>query len=540
MNKKFKRSAWLWVVLCLPMVFMVYFFITFSGNNIKAEDVSAVTVLTPDESGSYTFEGKGDINFYLDLYLDADRISAPVRDVAEEEPMVVSIVREGNTSVFELYPEVNTNGCFFKNSKGEYYALMSSHAKTLLQREECIYVYANAGYSLPRLTFVTGGIEDTILPMDYSWQYKDIGGNAVDDGSVPKAEGQQSFSYYSNEGCAFRFSTQPESYSIAFFDENGVALSVTDPAALLFTTDTRLKAKIEASWAQNDKVMGGRASYEFDLLYDVLPKLTHSSDKAVIGDIITVAFRHLSEDEEIRLETQLVTGEIELIYEEDYAFVVIPVSLENTAGEYALKFYAGDINDTFTLTVTTPEDTVVMATVDTELYTTFRGKEYEDKRSEFLNSLEASKGDKMISRANPFGKPVSSEVLYDFGTYMSVNGVPPVFYLESIDYKVGEDTSIKATERGVIVYMGSDEIYGNTVIIDHGYGVKSHYYNIGMLNEYKAVGDTVEEGEILGTGGVSGMVYKDGETEIPTFRFAVSINGVFVNPNILFESGLDF
>lgn len=538
MEKKTKRSTWLWIILCLPMVFMVYFFITLSGGDIDADKVSAVELTLPD-GDVLSLTEKEDIEFYVNLYLEADPLAAPLREVGEGEAVEVYIRRTDGNVIFTLYPEVNTNGCFFKNSDGKYYALLSDHAKSLLQRTECAFVYNDGGYALPELMFVTGTGSQPIKPMDYAWQYKDIAGNTVDYDAAEKAGDRQFFSYYSNIGCTFRFSAEPESYTVSFYGEDGNALAVTDPSALIFTTDTKIKAKIEAIWGASGKTLGGSASYEFDLFYDILPKLTQSASSAEIGDVIYVTFRHLSESETITLDTQLVTSPLNVLYKEDYAYVMLPVSAANAAGDYTLKFTVGDISETFTLSVTTPEGSLCRARMDTELYTKYLSPDSIAKYQSLMQVWCAMDGVDMIEAGSAFGKPVDASPLYGYGSYMSVNDVPPYFYLESHDYTLSEGASIKSTQRGTIIYAAEDELMGNMIVIDHGFGVLSHYYNVGEINEGKTVGTTVQKGEIIGTAAVSGMTYKNGEQAEPMLRFGISVNGVFVNPDGFFKDGVD-
>ncbi len=538
MEKKSKRSAWLWIILCLPMVFMVYYFITLSGGDIDTDKVSAVELTLPD-GDVLSLTDRADIEFYVDLYLEADPLAAPLREVDGANAVEVYIRRADGNVIFTLYPEVNTNGCFFKNSDGKYYALLSAHAKSLLQRTECAFVYDEGGYALPELMFVTGGGDQPIKPTDYTWQYKDIAGNTVDYTAAEKATDTQFFSYYSNIGCTFRFSAEPDSYTVAFYEEDGNALSVTDPSGLIFTSDTKIKAKIEATWASKGKALGGSASYEFDLFYDILPKLTQSASSAEIGDVIYVTFRHLSESESISLDTQLVTSPLKVLYKEDYAYVMLPVSAKNTAGDYTLKFTVGDISETFTLSVTTPEGNLCRARMDTELYTKYLSPDSIARYENLMQVWCAMEGVDMIEAGAAFGKPVDTAALYGYGSYMSVNDVPPYFYLESNDYSLTKGASIKSAQRGTIIYVGEDELMGNMVVVDHGFGVLSHYYNVGKVSEGKIVGTTVQKGEIIGTADVSGMTYKNGEQAEPMLRFGISVNGVFVNPEGFFKGGVD-
>lgn len=531
-----KKPVWLWLILCLPIVFIVYFAISLSEGNINPDSVSAINVTSPTGE-SFVFDSGEDIPFYVDMYLEADPLTKPVRDIENEQPISVVIKQKNVETAFELYAEANTNGCFFKNKDGAYFSVPQSFAKQLLQRKECAYVYGKAGYTLPTLIFKTGDAEQTVLPKEYAWQYKDIAGTAVTDTQTKTATDRQFYSFYSDAGFALSFAQTPVEHTITFYDQSGNALNISDPSSLLFTTDTQIRAVVEAKWEQSANALGGNATYDFDLLYDVLPEIIRSSDKVTAGDMLCIGFRHFSESEKISLETQLITSELRVNYGEDgSAFALIPVSLENTAGEYTLVFTVGSVEKAITVTVSAPKAEFNTATMDPEKYTHYLQPDYKAQLQELYSGFNASVGEAMVAGGNAFSKPVDGAVMYNFGTELIVNGMADKYVVNGIDYRLETGASIKASQRGVVIYASEDTVYGNMLVIDHGYGIKSHYYGLGSLG--KSVGDTVQEGEIIGTAGISGLVYTENSAKIATLHFAVTLDGVFLNPNTLFKDGI--
>ncbi|HHK60313.1 MAG TPA: M23 family metallopeptidase, partial [Desulfobacterales bacterium] len=65
-------------------------------------------------------------------------------------------------------------------------------------------------------------------------------------------------------------------------------------------------------------------------------------------------------------------------------------------------------------------------------------------------------------------------------------------------------------------------IYGNAVILDHGWGVFSLYSHLSRMDVAK--GEEVARGDILGRTGTTGMVGGD------HLHFSVLVGGVFVDP----------
>lgn len=516
------------------MVFIVYFAVTLSGDSIDPADVSVVNVVMPNGNNA---ELKGeDISFYVNMYLESDPLTTPIRDVSAELPMNVTLKQKARETTFAVYAENNTNGCFFRKDDGKYFSIPASFAKELLQRAECAFVYERAGHTLPSLSFVTGDSTSNVLPESYAWQYKDIAGTAVNDVISQKTEDVQHFSFYSDKGFALRFSKEPSQYTVNFFKEDGTAIDAADPAALIFPTDTKLTAVVKAKWTQDANSVGGEASYSFSLLYDVLPEIIRSTETVKVGDILCIGFRHLSQNEIIRLDSQLKTSAIRVNYTENGAYALLPISAENAAGQYSLKFTVGEVEKVIDVNVTAEESTIEFDTMDTEKFTLFQAPDFKQRYEALMEEWAVSTGEASFQAGDRFVAPVSGNAAHGYGSELLINGQPDKYLLEGVDYKVEDGALIKSTQRGTVVYVGTDDVLGNMVVIDHGYGIKSHYYGLGTVS--KAVGDTVQKGETIGNAGVNGMVYTSGNEKLPTLHFYISLDGVYVNPEQLIKNGL--
>jgi len=85
-----------------------------------------------------------------------------------------------------------------------------------------------------------------------------------------------------------------------------------------------------------------------------------------------------------------------------------------------------------------------------------------------------------------------------------------------------QQDSIPSANDGVVVlarYMG---IYGNTVIVDHGYGLMSLYGHLSSIAVSE--GDRVSRGQTLGRTGVTGLAVGD------HLHFTMLLHGLPVNP----------
>jgi len=90
------------------------------------------------------------------------------------------------------------------------------------------------------------------------------------------------------------------------------------------------------------------------------------------------------------------------------------------------------------------------------------------------------------------------------------------------DLAVTLHVSVPAANDGRVVWAENLGIYGNCVVVDHGYGLQSIY---GHLSEFAVkAGDTVKKGQSLGKSGSTGLAGGD------HLHFSMQVDGVQVNP----------
>ena len=91
-----------------------------------------------------------------------------------------------------------------------------------------------------------------------------------------------------------------------------------------------------------------------------------------------------------------------------------------------------------------------------------------------------------------------------------------------IDLASTRMAEVPAANSGRVILAANVGIYGNSVLIDHGFGLCSLYSHLTDFTV--SVGDTVKQGDIIGTTGATGFAGGD------HLHFAISVNRVFVNP----------
>jgi murein DD-endopeptidase MepM/ murein hydrolase activator NlpD len=85
-----------------------------------------------------------------------------------------------------------------------------------------------------------------------------------------------------------------------------------------------------------------------------------------------------------------------------------------------------------------------------------------------------------------------------------------------------KNSAIPAANAGVVVFAAPLNIYGNTVVVDHGWGLQTLYGHLSTI-EVKE-GDEVKKGQELGKSGATGLALGD------HLHFEVLIQGISVTP----------
>jgi len=81
---------------------------------------------------------------------------------------------------------------------------------------------------------------------------------------------------------------------------------------------------------------------------------------------------------------------------------------------------------------------------------------------------------------------------------------------------------VEASNDGKVVYAAPLGIYGNCIVVDHGYGLQTIYGHLSRIDVH--VGDRVKQGQVMGISGMTGMAGGD------HIHFAMQLDGVQINP----------
>lgn len=114
-------------------------------------------------------------------------------------------------------------------------------------------------------------------------------------------------------------------------------------------------------------------------------------------------------------------------------------------------------------------------------------------------------------------------IISQFGSRRTYNDDPGVYYHTGLDLGYCKGTDVYAPAGGTVVGVFPNQVVrGNTIVIDHGLGVYTMYLHLNDI--------LVEEGQIVESGQLIGIIGTTGRSTGPHLHFEVDIQGTPVNP----------
>lgn len=209
-------------------------------------------------------------------------------------------------------------------------------------------------------------------------------------------------------------------------------------------------------------------------------------------------------------------------YQKNYR-VLIPLPLGTKSGNYTLKtkFKDGTVIEK-TITLQTKEQQIIVLPPPPKLGLT--AKQIVQNLSVANMSLKEIVAEvENITRFNkPFGLPVDKNFIISspFGEIRKT-GEENIVHLGA-DFDVLKGTPVYAINDGVVKKAYLDQIYGNSIVIDHGRGIYSLYLHLDRMDV--KTGAVVQKGALIGAAGDSGLA------NAPHLHLSLKINGVAVDP----------
>jgi murein DD-endopeptidase MepM/ murein hydrolase activator NlpD len=265
-----------------------------------------------------------------------------------------------------------------------------------------------------------------------------------------------------------------------------------------------------------------------DVQTDFAPQLVWKEGQIALGEVLPLSVRY-TDAEAVTAETGLSFQPVFYRSENGWE-ALLPIHWNTKPGDYPLVVQAGSAQ--FQLTVTVADRAFEIQNLTVDETTTSQTVENDDANAEWnrlIEPLKAISDDEQYWSGN-FIQPVEGEITTQYGMIRYVNGSAISTRHSGVDLAADRGTPVQAAGSGRVLFAGYLQLTGNTVLIEHGYGLKTWYYHMDSLNV--SSNEMVEGGKIIGEVGSTGF------STGPHLHFAMSVNRVFVNPWTAVEEGI--
>lgn len=227
-----------------------------------------------------------------------------------------------------------------------------------------------------------------------------------------------------------------------------------------------------------------------------LPKLNVQQ-----GDILYFEIKHVPLDSEISVQTSFSVSEI---YQKDNMIsFYIPMWYAAKAQEYPLIIHLNDERFDYVIDLLNYEFkelhfTVASSTVSSTVGNPDAITQYREVIYPTYTSAESE-----VYWQDNFNLPViDARISSYFGDKRYVNDASVPTRHVGIDYALDCNEIVMASNAGKVIVAQNLIMIGNTVVIDHGLGLKTYYEH--MQDLAVKVGDIVDKGQVIGHVGTTG------------------------------------
>jgi murein DD-endopeptidase MepM/ murein hydrolase activator NlpD len=144
------------------------------------------------------------------------------------------------------------------------------------------------------------------------------------------------------------------------------------------------------------------------------------------------------------------------------------------------------------------------------------------RQEQSLQELQAYFQDqKSLLASTPSIWPARGWVTSDFGSRLDPYTADRVMH-QGLDIAAPHGKEVFSPSDGTVVFAGLEGGYGNVIVIDHGYGIKTRYGHLAKI--------LVKPGEKVKRGALIAAVGNTGRSTGPHLHYEVRVNGIPQNP----------
>ena len=525
------------IALFIPTYMAIAYYISAQNAPIAERTVEKFTLrdiegneFIFDKNSSENNDDKELLSFFIDLNDSSKEVSELPKQMKNSKFYEGVYKTYNKDKIYKYYFTTNPEEAYYVDSNENAFRIDAKKAAEFLSMK-----YAESSFESAKEPTLTIMGNDVAEPTFMKWMYK------VQQGKYSQTSftGTNTTSDDVSVSGTFvlDFSTKPDYVNVKLkkgdeiiFDDVYENLTPSD----IGEVNSKLDVEITAKWYEaNEKDYYGEAKYSFIANVSAPAEFYLGKDTIEQGDVVVLSAKNIVNIEDIKFTSYPeINYKPEFFRDGDYVVALIPISLEwEYAEQYNFNLSAGGVNQNLTLNVTKKNvnKTPITYYVDAEIVNRTRT---EATLTAFEQAMKATVENNETTRYfdGNFIEPVSRSIRLGFWRTRKISSTGTSYTHTGVDYVVAAGDQVLATNKGKVVYVGEQIVSGRLVVIDHGCGIKSWYMHMDQISVNK--GDIVEKGTVLGTVGATGF------TSGLNLHYELTVNGVPVNPYILWNEGL--
>lgn len=532
-NMKNKIITVILVLLMLipSVVAIVNYSIQQSG---EADSHNTIKLTMTDAAGStYVFDrkdGKDMIDYFLGVPDNSVSIGVLPTTVESGSFYQVVLTTAVKDFGYKYYFTKAAADCYYVDGDGAAYKINDDFAQTFLDGKYSASVWENG--IAPKLTVSS----QSCVADSAKWSFKNGKGEFVEADTAPLTKDEvESLSL--EGGIAMEFTVQPDSLSVKVSDSTSGEVYFDDDyaniAALSITDSMNVKVEATAKWYEvAERDYFGEQSYVFNAALSAPACFMAGTASLQIGEFMCVTGENVGNAENITFTSEPDIGFTPKFYTDgDRVQALIPFNWNLSTGDYLLTFAYGGSSQQIKVTLGARDNPFRNSAVSIQTATvnSFGTDEMREKCESTLLEI-AKAGDSARYWSGSFLAGIdNATIVGGFGHNYTVSGTNITYRHTGVDYRAAEGTDVKAVNNGKVVYAGYLDYSGYTVVVEHGWGLKSWYAHMSKVSV--EVGAEVKKGDVVGSAGSSGFISGSGAHvgmtvfDVPVCQYALWDDG---------------
>ncbi|MBQ2766562.1 MAG: M23 family metallopeptidase [Clostridia bacterium] len=439
----------------------------------------------------------------------------------------------GKKSVdYKYYFSADAHNCYFVDDMGSVYQIEQAQAQKFVSTPYALALYNTS--SVPSLVSTDG---QTIAPNTVSWSYRAANGSFIERNNLTTET--ETLTYSMEGGIDLNFSVAPDALNVKVYD--GGTLIYEGSYANISTIDLSesktLSLHLDANWYEDStRDYYGHATYQFKA--DIVAPAEFYLGRSEIepGDFVVLTGINVADISKITFSAEpSINYTPKFFADGKYVHALIPISYELEHKAYTFTIGYGITSQTINLSIADKTFGTHNYEISTTLVNAHRTPAtiaaFENTMRDVYAVADSThywSGVFLDYRVNDV---MGGILVTGFGRYRTIKATGETYRMTGVDFYTYGSVDVPAVNNGRVIYVGMTDLTGKTIVIEHGYGLKSWYSHLGETSVN--VGDTVTTGQVIGKTGSTGFFSATG------VNMGLTVYDVPVSPYPLWDFGVE-